>query len=84
MYGASGRPDCCVELGSEGVGVADRLVTGAHDHVAKPAAIVTDGMGVGQELLIHLPTVIDLELSYLSTLFGLQQPRLLLFSGQEL
>ncbi|MGW1586289.1 hypothetical protein [Streptomyces sp. NPDC002386] len=43
-----------------------------------------DGVGVGEELLIHLPPVIDLELSYLSALFGLQQSRLLLFSRQEL
>ncbi|NUP38691.1 MAG: hypothetical protein HOY76_17155 [Streptomyces sp.] len=43
-----------------------------------------DGVGISQELLIHLPTVIDLELSYLSTLLGSQQLRLLLLSRQEL
>ncbi|MGN9760731.1 hypothetical protein [Streptomyces sp. SD31] len=41
-----------------------------HDYVAKPVAIVIDGMSVDQKLLVHLSTVIDLELSYLSTLFG--------------
>ncbi|MCX5008302.1 hypothetical protein OHB05_37665 [Streptomyces sp. NBC_00638] len=43
-----------------------------------------DGVGIGQKLLIHLPTVIDLELSNLSTLLGPQESHLLLFSGLKL
>ncbi|MEU1709465.1 hypothetical protein ABZ478_29580 [Streptomyces sp. NPDC005706] len=70
MYRTSGRSDCGVELCGSGINVADWLPPGAHDHVAKLVPIVVDGMSISQELLIHLSTVIDLELSYLSTLFG--------------
>ncbi|MEV5912688.1 hypothetical protein AB0M00_27775 [Streptomyces chartreusis] len=41
-------------------------------------------MNVRQELLIHLAAVIDLELSYLPTFFGLELLSLLLLSSSQL
>ncbi|WP_159042634.1 hypothetical protein [Streptomyces curacoi] len=41
-------------------------------------------MNVAQELLIHLTAVIDLELSYLPSLFGLELLSLLLLSSSKL